>query len=132
MTGHIYHPERKHPDPYQKDLGPDASKGINYGTIAEPAKRSAYDVKDLHERLQDFSADELKQMTVLCEGTRLETGAKYIDLRQNKPQEYEAQGDEEVEEGGVFLAKKDIPFELWNRLIGIDDPNRTKLDADEE
>ena len=30
LTGKIYHPEDKHPDEWQRDLNPDASKGQRF------------------------------------------------------------------------------------------------------
>src|SRR3712207_6191318 len=56
---------RKHPEPYQHDLNPDAMAGQNIGIgEAQPAKQgpTAYDVKPVHERLKQFSDAELKQL----------------------------------------------------------------------
>jgi hypothetical protein len=127
MTGKIYHPENKHPEPYQEDLNPDAAKGLNYGEAGAPMPtRTAHDVKDVHVLLRDFTDDELQQMPVLCEGVRLETGAAYVNLADDLPHEIHALGDEDVGPEDRYLAKKDVPYELWNRLLGIEDPNRTK------
>jgi hypothetical protein len=123
----IYHPEDKHPQPYQEDLAPDASKGLNYGLEGpDLPTQDASNVKDLHELLSDFSAEELKQIPVQCAGNRLETGAVYLKLSAHQRYEFKAQGTEDVLDGDFIIAKKDVPFELWNRLVGIDDPARTK------
>ncbi len=117
MSGKIYHPEEKHPDPYQQYLGPDASKGLNYGQDgAKIPTRSAIDIKDLHEFLPDFTNDELKQMEVLQEGARLETKAAYINLADERPHEIQAMGDEDVGPHDLYFAKKNMPYELWNKL----------------
>ena len=127
MTGKIYHPEQKHPEPYQQDLSPDASKGLNYGTAGAPLPtRTAYDLKELHVLLDDFSPEELKQIFVLHEGARLETGATYLNLAGDRRQEIQARGDEDVGVNDLYLAKKDVPYELWNRLLGQADSRRTK------
>jgi hypothetical protein len=118
MSGKIYHPEEKHPEPYQQDLGPDASKGLNYGQEgAEIPKRTAVDIKALHEFLPDFSPDELREMQVLQEGARLETKAAYINLAAEHPHEFQAMGSEDVGSNDFYLAKKDMPYELWNKLL---------------
>ncbi|MHB0956226.1 MAG: hypothetical protein ACYC0X_07595 [Pirellulaceae bacterium] len=126
MTGKIYNPEDKHPETYQQDLAPDASKGINYGKVGPPTPtRTAYDFKRLPAALTDYSPDELKQIRILEEGARLETGATYLNLADDSPQEIQARGDEVVGQQDFYLAKKDIPYEWWNRLLGNRDPRRT-------
>ena len=126
MGGNIYHPEEKHPEPYQQDLGPDASKGLNYGQEgAEIPKRNAEEIKELHEYLSDFTTDELRQLEVLQEGARLETGATYVNLARDRSEEIQAMGNEDVGRYDLYVAKKDVPFELWNRLIRVDNPART-------
>jgi hypothetical protein len=118
MTGKIYHPEDKHPEPYQSDLAPDASKGLNYGREgADIPTRSAFDMKELHDCLSELSSDELRQVRVLCEGARLETGATYLEIAGDDRQEIQAEGIEDVEPGDIYIAKKDVPYELWNRLV---------------
>jgi len=42
---------------------------------------NASEIKDLHSVLQDYTNAELKQIPVLPQGSRLEQGAKYIDLK---------------------------------------------------
>ncbi len=91
--------------------------------------RNAFDIKEMHTALGEFSADELKQIRVLCEGSRLEAGSRYLKLSEHYRQEIQATGNEEVEPHEVYIAKRDIPFELWNRLVGIEEPNRTKQNA---
>src|SRR5829696_2470230 len=126
MAGRIFHPETKHPEPYQKDLGPDASKGLNFGNEGPPIPtRNAHEIKELHEKLADFTPEELRQIRVLCEGVRLETGAAYVNLADPDRKEIHAKGDEVVDWDDLFVAKKDVPYELWNRLLGIDDARRT-------
>jgi hypothetical protein len=127
MAGRIFHPESKHPQPYQQDLNPDASKGMNYGLEGAPVPtQSAYEIKDLHEQLADFGGEELRQIRVVCEGARLETGATYLNLADDPPHEIQASGDEDVRPGDWFVPKKEVAYELWNRLLGRKNPSRTK------
>src|SRR5690606_26864723 len=99
MTGKIYRPDEKHPEQYQQDLGPDAGRGVNWGDVGEEVQpesaRTAKDVAELHNLL-DLNDDELERIPLLAPGTRLETGATYIDLADQEVKEFTAQGDEEV------------------------------------
>jgi hypothetical protein len=127
MSGKIYHPDDKHPESYQQDLGPDASKGLNYGLEgAEIPTRTAIDIKEFREYLQDFTPDELRQMKVLQQGARLEAGAAYINLAVERPHEIQALGNEDVGDNDYFFAKKDVPYELWNKLVDRFKPNQPR------
>jgi hypothetical protein len=122
MTSHIYRPEEKHPDPYQQDLNPDASKGINWGDVGpHPEKdnpRTAYDVKDVHDLLQDLPDDELQRIPILPSGTRLESNATYISLKDPERREFTAEGNEDVAEDDWVVPKNEVDYELWNKITG--------------
>jgi len=119
MAGKIYHPEDKHPPVAQQDLAPDASKGLNHGLDGPPTPtRVASDIKELVNMLTDFSPEELRQIPVLCEGARLETKATYLNLATPRPHEIQALGSEDVGPDDLYVAKKDVPYQLWNRLPG--------------
>ena len=127
MSGKIYHPETKHPGTAQQDLSPDAHKGLNHGMDGPPIPtRTAAELRDVHNMLAgDFTVDELKQIPVLSPGVRLETKAAYINLIDGERKEFHALGNEEVGPNDLYIAKKDVPYELWNKLLGIRDPSRT-------
>jgi hypothetical protein len=127
VTGEIYHPELKHPPEYQQDLNPDANVGQNRGEAPQEGKRSdrtAYDVKDLHDRLQDYRDDELKRIPVLREGSRLDQGATYIDLREEEPREFTATASMVAGADNWYVPKDSVDYPLWNRLIGVKHPAR--------
>jgi hypothetical protein len=127
MSGKIYHPEDKHPEPYQSDLNPQASGGLNYGQEgAKISTRPAIEFKDLHEFLPSFTPDELREMHILEEGARLETKAAYINLAEENPTEFQAMGSEEAGPRDLYLAKKDMPYQLWNKLMERFKPNRPR------
>jgi hypothetical protein len=105
----------KHPEPYQRDLNPDAMAGQNLGIgEAQPGKQgpTAYDVKPVHERLKQFSDGELRQLRLLPTGSRLEQGATYVDLDDVDLGEFPATGDMHVGPHHWVVAKKDVPYEL--------------------
>jgi hypothetical protein len=125
MTSRIYRPEQKHPQPYQDDLNPDASKGINWGLVGpHPEKhspRTAKDIKELHRELSDLQDDQLSRIPVLPAGSRLETNATYINLSQPSIGEFTAKGEEEVSEQDWIVPKSEVDYELWNLLAGKGD-----------
>ena len=124
MSDRTPRPGEQHPDAWRQDLNPDAHDGQNRGADAAPASRTAYDLKDLHRRLADLSDDLLKDVPVLDQGARLQQGATYIDLADARPREFTATGDMEAGAGNCYVAKSDVDYELWNRLIGVTDPER--------
>jgi len=117
----------KHPEPYQHDLNPEAMAGQNIGLgETQPAKTAptAYDVKPVHRCLQGFADDELTQIRLLPAGSRLEQGATYFDLANLARGEFTATGDMEVGPNQWVVAKKEVPYQLWNRLLGVETPER--------
>jgi hypothetical protein len=117
----------KHPEPYQHELNPETMVGQNIGLgETQPAKTAptAYDVKAVHRRLHAFSDDELKLIRLLPAGTRLEQGATYLDLAHVERGAFTATGDMQVGPASWMVAKKEVPYELWNQLLGIETPGR--------
>lgn len=118
----------KHPQEYERDLNPNAMKGQNIGVPeARPENnaRTAYDLKPAHRRFNDYTDDTLRSISVLPEGERLQQGATYIDLKEERPQEFVATGDMEAGPDNWYVNKREVHYEIWNRLIGIDNPERT-------
>ena len=113
----------QHPDEYRDDLNPDYEAGENQGPPRYET-RTAYDVKELHERLRDLRDDLLKQIPVLVEGSRLEQGATYFDLAHPERGEIRATGDMVAGPGSWWVPKSEVAHPLWNLLIGVDDPVR--------
>jgi hypothetical protein len=117
----------KHSQAYETDLNPNAMAGQNIG-IGEfnTAKNAptAYDLKQVHRRLANLTDDNLRQIRVLAQGERLQQGATYVDLNDLEQGEFTATGDMQVTADSLFVAKKDVPYHLWNVLIGIDNEER--------
>lgn len=90
----------------------------------EKASRTAYDIKDVHRMLEGITDDGLKAIPVLWEGARLEQGATYIDLRDPQRREFKATGDMVATHEHWYVPKDAVDYELWNRLIGITNPER--------
>lgn len=101
--------------------------GANVGAAGphpEQDARTAYELKSLNQRLQDYTDDELKQIPVLPRGSRLEQGATYIDLADAAPREFTATGEMEAGPENRFVPKSVVDYSLWNRLIGVKNPAR--------
>jgi hypothetical protein len=115
-------------DRYQSRLNPDAMAGQNIGAAgAHPEKRArtVHDFKELHARFREWSDGDLKQIPVVPEGSRLEQNATYIDLMAATPHEFTATGNMEAGRGHRYVPKSEVPYELWNRLLGVKNVIRT-------
>jgi hypothetical protein len=119
--------ETKHPDEWRADLNPAHLAGQNLGPPAAPPDatgHTAFDVKAVHRRLEGFRDDELKQIPVLPPGTRLQQGATYLDLADPERGAFTATGELEAVEGRFYVPKSETPYPLWNRLVGVENPER--------
>jgi hypothetical protein len=124
---------RKHPVEYQRGLNPNSMAGQNVGApeVAPEVAiermddtRTAYDIKDIHRRLAEIPNNELKDIRVLAEGSRLLQGATYLDLKDLEKGEFTATADMEVLTDSWIIAKKNVPYTIWNLFLGIDSPER--------
>ena len=116
-----------HPEDYPRDLNPDMLAGENRGIEnphPEKDARSAFDIKELHERLPDLTNAELKDIEIVPEGARLEQGARYVDLRHLEQGEIVARGDMVAGPDNYYVPKSETDYQLWNRLTGVTDPAR--------
>jgi hypothetical protein len=125
---HLPQTELKHPPEYMADLNPDHMAGQNVGERSanlEQITRNAYDFKEVHRSLGgDFTDDELRSISVLTPGQRLQQGATYVDLAASKREEFTAMGNVVAGENNWYVPKNETPYSLWNRLIGITNPER--------
>ena len=127
MTQRVPDHGEQHPEEWRKDLNPEANKGRNWdeaGNDPEQNAPTAADFKFLRQQLQDFSEQELREINVLTEGTRLKQGATYIDLYDPQRAEFTADATMEVRPGHLVIPKSSTPYWLWNRLIGVQNPER--------
>ena len=119
--------ERKHPNEWEHDLSPDRMAGQNVGPVEGERERpihTAYEVKELHRKLEGFADDELKQIPILPVGARLQQNATYVDLAEEEPHEFKASGGISAQAGHYYVAKDRVPYLLWNRLIGEEKPGQ--------
>jgi hypothetical protein len=116
-------PAQPHDDEYTQDLHAEAEAGVH---SRQPRHETvpAQDIKELHGHLPGFSNDELHRISVVKEGERLEQGAVYIDLMNPERGEITAMGEWEAGPGTAYVPKRLTDYLVWNRLIGITNPER--------
>ena len=112
------------PDEYESDLHA-ADRAGQHAGVTDTEKLSAHDLKEIHDLLPDFADDELRRITIVAPGQRLEQGAVYVDLRDPERREFKAMGGTTAEPNNLYVAKSGMDYPLWNRLIGVDNPDRT-------
>jgi hypothetical protein len=120
-------PHDQQEDQYQRDLNPNPTAGYNIGIEGEkPGRfdRTAADLANLPAQMQDYSSADLQRIPVLKPGTRLEQGAKYINLKDPARQEFTGMANDSVDEGDYVVPKSQVGYDLWNRLIGVENPTR--------
>ena len=133
MTEKQFQPGDQHPEEWREDLNPDAMAGQNTGQSSpHPGKdaATAYEVKAVHNQFHGFTDDELRRIPILPAGTRLAQGATYVDLQDEQLREFTATGDMSAGQNNWYVPKSEVDYQLWNQLIGIDNPERLG-DADE-
>lgn len=74
--------------------------------------------------MEGYTDDELKQIPVLPQGSRLEQGATYIDLKDSERKEFTAMGGMEASADNWYVPKTEVSYPLSNRLIGVQNPER--------
>jgi hypothetical protein len=102
-------------------VGAGTMEGQNIGATGdhpEKQSRTAKDVKDLHARFSDWLDSDLEEIPVVPEGARLEQGATYVDLREDSPEEFVATGGMQAGSDHCYVAKSEVPYQIWNRLLG--------------
>ena len=102
------------PDEFDADLRGPEDTGDDRAT--------AYDFKELHGRFPQLHDDQLRQIPVLKNGTPLRQGTTYLDLADPQSEEFLAAGSREAEAGHYYVPKNEINYEVWNLLIGKENP----------
>jgi hypothetical protein len=105
-----------------EDLTANDRAGMNQGMEGQHPEwygRSGASIKELHTRLADLTNDQLKQLVILPEGSRLKQGAKYLDLERLDQGEFVATAGMSVEPGQQLIAKHNTDYLLWDHLAGV-------------
>ena len=120
--------DRRDPSEFDSDLTANNQAGENHGMDNHPNTMfapSADTIKDMHSTtLADLTNDELKTIQIVPEGTRLQQGAKYIDLHHLEHGEFTATSEMVAGSEHAYVSKKETDYVLWNRLNQVDTPAR--------
>ncbi len=110
---------------FEQDLRPENQAGENHG-LPDAAENgvTAYDIKELYTTLADLTDDELRNIPIMPLGSRLEQGAKYIDLQRLEQGEFVATAGMIADEDHYYVPKKMVDYVLWNRLNQVSNPAR--------
>lgn len=128
MTEKQGRPTDQKPDEWEQDLHPNSRAGNNLGLEGpHPEKNAptAYELKEVHRHFSNYTDDELKQIPILPQGSRLEQGATYIDLIDPELKEFKAMGGMEAGPNNKYVPKTEVGYQLWNRLTGVQNPEQT-------
>ncbi len=108
--------DRRDPSEFDDDLTANNVAG---------SAQSADTIKSMHSTtLADLTNDELKSVQILPEGSRLQQGAKYIDLHHLEQGEFTATSEMMAGPENAYVSKKETDYVLWNRLNQVDTPAR--------
>lgn len=119
-------PNDQNQDEWEQDLHPNVIAGQNSGVASEQPEKdapNASQIKELHSLLEGYTNDELKQIKILPQGTRLQQGAKYIDLMDTERKEFTAMGNMSAGSDNMYVPKTEVDYHLWNRLTGVENPD---------
>ncbi len=122
-----FRPEHLQDNTYDTDLNPQPMAGINDAANdmrAQQSGHTASDLKEVYDLLPNLSSDELREIVILSEGTRLQEGAKYIDLRHLDEGEILGRNSMAAGSDNLYVAKSSMDYQLWNRLRGVTEPER--------
>ena len=108
--------DRRDPSEFDSDLTANNLAG---------STQSADTIKSMHSTtLADLTNDELKSVQIMPEGSRLQQGAKYIDLHHLEQGEFTATSEMVAGPENAYVSKKETDYVLWNRLNQVDTPAR--------
>jgi len=111
----------KERDRVPPQVGARTMDGQNIGAAGkhpEKRTRTAKDVKAVHDRFRQWLDSDLDQVPIMPARARLEQGATYINLKDGQPTEFVATGGMEAGTDDWYVSKSDVPYQLWNRLLG--------------
>jgi len=116
----------RHSEEWQRDLNPNHLAGQNIGReqAAASPQRTAFHLRKRGQALRGLHDNDLKQVPLVQEGGRLQQGATYANLADDRPREFTATGDMTAQADDAYAPKDKVPYEVWNRLIGEPKPGQ--------
>jgi len=109
---------------FDRDLRPNSQPEDLAELDDENLREAAYNNKDIVNAYPQLTKDELKRLIILPEGTGLEQGSTYYDLKDRARGEFTAANGNSTGPENWYIAKSQVDYPLWNRITGIDNPER--------
>ncbi len=109
---------------FDRDLRPNIQPENIEGLDDENFRETAYNNKEIVNAYPQLTNDELKRLIILPEGTALEQGSTYFDLKDRSRGEFTAAFGNSAGENNWYIAKSQVDYPLWNRITGVDNPDR--------
>lgn len=75
-----------------------------------------------HSHSSDLSPEEWARLPTVQPGTQLETSGVYFDLDHPDRGPFKALPGQEAGSGNRYVAKRDVDYTVWNRLVEQDVP----------
>jgi hypothetical protein len=111
-------------DDFDRDLHPNTQPEDLAELDEVDLRDTAYNNKEIVRAYPQLSGDELKRLIVLPEGTALEQGATYFDLKDRARGAFTAAHGNSAGAENWYIARSQVDYPLWNRLTGVDNPDR--------
>ena len=111
-------------DDFDRDLRPNTQPESMGELSADNMRENAYNNKDIVNAYPQLTSDELNRLLILPEGTLLEQGSTYFDLKDRARGEFTAANGNSAGAENWYIAKSQVDYPLWNRIIGVDNPDR--------
>jgi len=109
---------------FDRDLRPNSQLEDITELDDENMRETAYNNKEIVNAYPQLSNDELKRLIILPEGTALEQGSTYFDLKDRSRGEFTASRGNSAGQDNWYVAKSQVDYPLWNRLTGVTNPDR--------
>jgi len=106
------------PDEFSADLG-HGNELVDHGDTTEELRPLRHH-EPLPAPLANLSEVERDRLRVLVQGTRLEQGSTYVDLDDLAGGPFRALAGQRAERGHRLVSKRDVDYDLWNRLVPDD------------
>lgn len=115
-------------DEYDRDLHKHSREGQNIGdytVTGDPEAKSASQIKEIRNQMSDWTDETLREIPIVPVGRQLKEGAVYLDLHASAISPFTAHEGMVAREENWYVPKAETPYPIWNRLIGIENPERT-------
>lgn len=109
---------------FERDLHPNSQPADIASLDDDNFRDMAFNNKEIVNAYPELSKDELKRLQIVPVGTVLEQNSTYFDLKDRDRGEFKAEAGLSAGEENWYVAKNQVDYPLWNRLTGVDNPDR--------